>query len=82
VDFEPLFQKAEATIDAHPRLCRIIGVTNPTFRVDRDGYTLVLRVKLKDSRKRPTEVQGFGETPEEALDHLVSGLDHWAKVME
>ena len=84
-EYEPLFRKVEEAIDAHPRLRRGLrqGVdsTNPTFRVDRNGYTVEALVQLEGSRKGPSKVSGFGESAGEAVADLIGGLDHWATVM-
>jgi hypothetical protein len=80
MNFEPLFKKVEDAIDAHPKLSRVT-LGEPSFNVDRGGWSVKIRVALKGSRKKPTEVHGEGETPEEAVEKLVNGLDIWAKAI-
>jgi len=81
---EHLFREIEDAIDEHPLLVRrghMKQVSEPMLKIDRLGCTIVIMVALKDLRRRPTEIYGSGETPEEAAEDLVSGLDRWAKVM-
>jgi hypothetical protein len=39
-------------------------------------------VKLKGSRKKPSEITGTGDTASAAIDHLITGLDYWAQALE
>ncbi len=82
---ERLFQEIEDAIDAHPLLVRrghMKQVSEPTLKADRLGYSITIMVAVKDLRRRPSEIYGSGETPEEAAEDLISGLDRWAKVMD
>lgn len=80
MDFEPLFKKVEAAIDEHPKLDRVLG-GEPRFDIDRLGVTVKIRVALKGSRKRPSDISGTGDTTEEAVEKLITGLDHWAEAI-
>lgn len=80
MNFEPLFQKVEAAIDAHPKLERVT-LGEPGFNVDRGGWTVKIRVHLKGSRRKPTDINGSGDTPEEAVEKLVETLDIWAQAI-
>ena len=93
--FDDLFTKLEKAIDAHPRLASVaIGgklvtpetpashIHEPTLHVSRGWYSIHVIVKLKGSRKKASELTGRGETAEEAVDHLITGLDHWAEALE
>ena len=79
MNFEPLFQKVEAAIDAHPQLLRV--AVDPQFTVDRGGWSIKIRVKFKGSRRNAVEIHDEGETPEAAVERLVAGLDIWAKAI-
>ena len=90
-DFEPLFEKVEKLIEAHPRLERarkLVDGTNfyyfdyPAFHVSRYGWSVTIVVQLKGSRKKPHEIHAEGETPEAAVKTLAGTLDHWAKAIE
>jgi hypothetical protein len=93
--FDDLFTRLEAAIDAHPLLARVgLGgkivtpdtpvshIHEPVMSVRRVGYTVRVLVKLKGSRKKPSEITGTGETAEAAIDHLITGLDYWAQALE
>lgn len=88
--FEPLFEKVEKLVEAHPRLERArkpIDATgfyyfdNPTFHVSRDGWSVTVVVQPKDSRKKPHEIHAEGETPEAAVEALAGSLDFWAQAI-
>ncbi len=91
LDIVPLFHRIEVAIDEHPLLQRHfvkVGVGKspfymgePSFRVARSGWTVLIPVSLKGSRKKPTEVSGVGETPEAAADKLIANLDFWARAI-
>ena len=80
MNFEPLFQKVEAAIDAHPNLTRVT-LGEPEFQVDRSGWSVRIRVALKGSRKKPSEIHAEGASPSEAVETLVTHLDIWAKAI-
>jgi hypothetical protein len=77
--FETIFSQIEKMVDAHPRLRRLPG-QSPTIDVSRDGFTLRIAVKVLRSRKKPTSIHQYGETPAEALKALADALDSWALV--
>ena len=78
--FDDIFLQIEKMIDAHPRLRRLPG-QSPTIDVSRDGFTLRIAVKVLRSRKKPTSIHQYGETPAEALEALAYALDSWASVL-
>ncbi len=80
MNLEPLFKQVEAAIDAHPKLERVT-LGEPSFNVDRDGWTVKIRVHLKGSRKKPTDIHGAGEAPEAAVEKLIGSLDIWAQAL-
>lgn len=80
MDFEPLFQKVEAAVDEHPKLERVT-LGEPGFNVDRGGWTVKIRVHLKGSRKKATDIHGAGDTPEAAVEKLIGSLDIWAQAI-
>lgn len=95
--FDELFTKVEKAIDAHPSLSRVglgnkaIDLSNlpkptmihePKMVVTRGWFVIEILVKLKGSRKRPTEIWGRGETPEEAVEELIDSLDHWVTAIK
>lgn len=84
-EFEPLFTKVEAAIDAHPLLRRMIENPvhcSPTFKVTRLGYWIEIQVKREGSRKRASEICADGNTAAEAADKLIAGLDYWAEAIK
>lgn len=80
-DLETLFRKVEEAIDAHPRLIRHVQDGGPELHVSRFGCSIRLRVKVRGSRRHPAGIGGSGDTPEEAADHLIKGLDLWAQAL-
>jgi len=85
--FEDLFARIEDAVDAHPKLTRKLrasnlGLETAKLSVDRLGWSAVIRVKLKGSRKSPYEIHHHGETQEAAVRGLIDGLDHWAEAMK
>jgi len=93
--FDNLFTQIETAIDGHPRLSRVDlngkpitaeTLTNqihePIIEVSRGWFRVRVRVKLRGSRKRSTEIDGRGETVEAAVEHLITGLDSWAEAIE
>ena len=82
MDFEPLFKEVEAAIGSHEKLVLAVKpMGEPEFRVSRFGWSVRVRAKVKGSHKKPTWIQGDGDTPEEAKNKLIEGLDLWAKVI-
>ena len=77
--FDDIFSQIEAMIDAHPQLRRL-PEQSPTIDVCRNGFTLRIAVKVLRSRKGPTSIYQYGETPTEALKALAYALDSWALV--
>ena len=96
VKINQLFAKLKAAIDVHPRLMRVTMdgkpltastpsafVSDPTLALWRDSFTVKIEVKLRGSRKRNlSEINGSGDTPEEAVDDLINSLDIWATAIE
>jgi len=85
-EYEDLFVRLEAAVDAHPRLRRMPQRVDaePEIRVSRYGYTAEIRVQLKGSRsKKGYLAQGDSEvSASEAVDDLIRSLDHWASALE
>ncbi len=82
MDFEHLFVSVEAAIDAHPHLKRVPGIMGePDLHVSRLGYTILIPVTLKGSRRKPIKISGDGNTAEEAAESLIDRLDHWAQAI-
>jgi hypothetical protein len=86
-DLEPIFAKVEAAINAHPKLRRVGSLASktlgqPEVTVSRLGCDVHIQVKLQGSRKRPSKINGTGETVEEAADKLISLLDLWAEAIK
>lgn len=81
-EYEDLFIKLEAAVDAHPRLRRLPEqvTAEPEIRVSRYGYTAEIRAQLKGSRsKKGLLIHGDSEiSASAAVDDLIASLDHWA----
>jgi hypothetical protein len=85
IDLDALFSKVEAAVDAHGKLRRIHKDNphfSPEFSVNRGGWSVEIWVKLEGSRKKPSQICGRGHTPNEAADHLIDSLDHWAEAIK
>lgn len=90
--FETTFQAVEFAVDAHSSLTRMIhrGSKNKPFIftekarmvVDRDSFTVEIRVQLRGTRKRPHVISGHGATANDAQEHFIEGLDIWAEVLK
>jgi hypothetical protein len=75
-----LLNRVDAAVDAHAALERV-GINPSSFRFSGFGWTVTVIVKLKGSRKKATPIHADGDTPDEAVDKLVNGLDIWAKAL-
>lgn len=76
VDLLSLFGDIERAIRDHGKF-KILQ--DPTFTMTRLGCKFVVKVKLVGSRtRRPDEIHGSGESPWEAAEDLIKGLNHWA----
>lgn len=73
------FERLETAIDQHPSLTRL---REAECLVSRLGYTVAVRVKLKNSRKSPLKIKGDGDTLEEACGDLIQKLDTWAEALK
>lgn len=83
IDIEALFKKVEAEIDLHHSLRRVPGIRGePELVVCRLGSRVRIPVTLVGSRKKPSTISGSGNTPEEAAEALIRGLDHWAEAIK
>jgi hypothetical protein len=79
VDLYDLFNKIESALERHGKFQR---KDTPDFRMNRLGCTFAIRVRLKTSRRKPSEIHGSGPDPWAAAENLMTGLDHWAKAWE
>lgn len=81
MDLEPLYQKLEAALDAHPRIERIKNVMGePCIEFSRSGVTARVKVMVAPKRK-PQEIQEHADTAPEAVDRLIKTLDFWAEAI-
>jgi hypothetical protein len=76
VDLLALFSDIERAIEKQGKFQKVFA---PDFKMSRDGCSFTIKVKLKGSRKRPSEITGHGESPWEAATKLISDLDHWVE---
>lgn len=80
---EALFSRLEAAVDKHPRLVRITAEDpvrgEPVMKTSRHGCVVEIALRIKGRRLKPFNAQGYGDTPEEAVRHLVDNLDHVAE---
>jgi len=75
VDLLELFRDIERAIQKNGKF-KVLQ--DPEFKMTRLGCSFVVKVKLVGSKKRLSEISGSGESPWEAAEDLIKGLDHWA----
>lgn len=74
---EPLYQKLEAALDAHPRIKRIENVLGEVrIEFSRSGVTVSVHVLVAPKRKAQL-IHAYGDTAELAIDELIKALDFW-----
>jgi hypothetical protein len=82
--FDDLFDEIEDALDKHPALRRVepFKLHDARMSVTRGWFHVEILVKRVGSRKKPFAISGNGETPREAVDALINGLDGWAEVLK
>lgn len=82
MDLEPLYQKLEAALDAHPGIKRIEHVGGePRIEFSRSGVTVRVNVMVAPKRK-PQDIHNDGTTAAEAVDKLIGSLDFWVQAIK
>jgi hypothetical protein len=80
-NWEKILYAVEKAIDQHTKLKR---VSESKLGFTRSGPHFDIRatVRLIGSRKRPMEISAYGDTPEEAAEKFIEGLDYWAEALK